>query len=123
MPPFYPPQFPPYGDAPPCLDVEAVRYVCTPAGLEAELHLRDVAGIGGDSVTARSLSAGTGVSPLRQTAVPGAPFVIGLSGHLPGEVVDVGLCFYRQSDADRGGYHPCCRVVVPLRTPDLSCGP
>ena len=41
----------------------------------------------------------------------------------PGERVDVGLCFYRQSDADAGGYYPCCKVVVPLDTPPVSCEP
>jgi hypothetical protein len=123
LPPFYPPGFPPPGDFPPCLDVEAVEYFCTPAGLEADLYVRDVAGIGGDSVKADSRTLGVGVSPLQQTVAPGAPFTIGVSGHFPGDRVDVGLCFYKQSDADAGGYYPCCKVVVPLETPVYSCEP
>jgi hypothetical protein len=121
--PFWPPDFPPPGNYPPCLDVEAVEYYCTPAGLEADLYVRDVAGIGGDSVKADSRTPGVFVTPLQQTQAPGAPFTIGMSGFFPGDRVDVGLCFYRQSDADAGGYYPCCKVVVPLDTPLASCEP
>lgn len=123
LPPFWPPEFPPPGNYPPCLDVEAVDYFCTPAGLEADVYVRDVAGIGGDSVKADSRTPGVSVSPLQQTKAPGAPFTIGMSGFFPGDRVDVGLCFYRQSDADAGGYYPCCKVVVPLDTPPVSCEP
>ncbi len=123
QPPVYPPPVSPPGDLPPCLDVTAVEYFCTPAGLEADLHVRDIAALGGDSVMAGSRTAGVSVSPLRQTAAPGAPFTIGVAGHFPGDAVDVALCFYRQSDAEKGGYHPCCKVVVPLRTPALACEP
>ena len=121
--PFWPPDFPPPGNYPPCLDVEAVEYFCTPAGLEADLYVRDVAGIGGDSVKADSRTPGVSVTPLQQTQAPGAPFTIGMSGFFPGDTVDVGLCFYKQSDADAGGYYPCCKVVVPLETPLVSCEP
>ncbi len=121
--PYWPPDFPPGGNLPPCLDVEAVEYFCTPAGLEADLYVRDVAGIGGDSIKAESRTPGVGVSPLKQTVVPGAPFTLGMSGHFPGDTVDVGLCFYKQSDAEAGGYFPCCKVVVPLDTPPVSCEP
>lgn len=121
--PLWPPDFPPPGNIPPCLDVEAVEYFCTPAGLEADLYVRDVAGIGGDSVKADSRTPGVSVSPLQQTKAPGAPFTIGLTGHFPGDTVNVGLCFYKQSDADKGGYYPCCKVVVPLATPQVSCEP
>ena len=121
--PFWPPDFPPPGNYPPCLDVEAVEYYCTPAGLEADLYVRDVAGIGGDSVKADSRTPGVSVTPLQQTQAPGAPFTIGMSGFFPGDTVDVGLCFYKQSDADAGGYYPCCKVVVPLETPPVSCEP
>lgn len=121
--PFWPPEFPPPGNYPPCIDVDAVEYYCTPAGLEADIYVRDVAGIGGDSVKADSRTPGVGVTPLQQTVVPGAPFTIGMSGFFPGDRVDVGLCFYRQSDADAGGYYPCCKVVVPLATPPVSCEP
>lgn len=121
--PFWPPDFPPPGNYPPCLDVDAVEYFCTPAGLEADLYLRDHAGIGGDSIKADSRTPGMSVSPLQQTVPPGAPFTIGMSGYIPGDTVNVGLCFYKQSDADRGGYYPCCKVVVPLETPLSSCEP
>lgn len=123
LPPFWPPEFPPETDIPPCLDVEDVQYWCTPAGLEADLYTRDVAGIGGDSIKAESRTPGTLVSPFQQTQAPGAPFTIGITGHFPGEAVDVGLCFYRQSDADAGGYYPCCKVVVTLETPPVACEP
>jgi len=123
LPPFWPPEFPPPGNLPPCLDVEAVDYFCTPAGLEADIYVRDVAGIGGDSVKADSRTPGVSVSPLQQSKAPGAPFTIGMSGFIPGDRVDVGLCFYKQSDADAGGYYPCCKVVVPLSTPPVSCEP
>jgi hypothetical protein len=46
-----------------------------------------------------------------------------VTGHFPGDTVYVGLCFYRQSDADAGGYYPCCKVVLPLETPTYSCEP
>lgn len=123
LPPFYPPDFPPPGDFPPCLDVEDVQYWCTPAGLEADLYVRDVAGIGGDSVKADSKTPGVAVSPLQQSQPAGVPFTIGITGHFPGETVNVGLCFYKQSDADKGGYYPCCKVVVPLETPTAACEP
>ncbi|RWB32462.1 MAG: hypothetical protein EOQ42_17040 [Mesorhizobium sp.] len=120
LPPFYPPDFPPPGGVPPCLDVEDVRYFCTPSGLEAELHLRDPAGFGSDSIKALSRTSDVGViSP--QSHAPGTPYTIGITGHYPGDTVDVGLCFYRQSDRDRGGYFPCCKMTVPLRTPAVSC--
>ncbi len=117
LPPFYPPDFPP------CLDVEAVEYWCTPAGLEADLYLRDVAGIGGDTIHAASKTPGTSVSPPLQTQPAGAPFTIGITGHFPGDTVNVGLCFYKKSDADAGGYYPCCKVTVPLETPVVACEP
>ena len=78
-------------------------------------------GIGGDSLKAQSLVPGIGVSPLQQTQPAGAPYTLGITGHFPGENVDVGLCFYKQSDADKGGYYPCCKVNVTARnaTPGL----
>ncbi|MER9895025.1 hypothetical protein NKJ40_23580 [Mesorhizobium sp. M0119] len=122
LPPFYPPDFPPPGNLPLCLDVEDVRYFCTPSGLEADLYLHDHAGFGGDSIKALSRMPGVGVtSPLSHA--PGAPFTIGITGHYPGDWVDVGLCFYRQSDRDKGGYYPCCKMTLPLRTPAVSCEP
>ncbi|MER8690941.1 hypothetical protein [Mesorhizobium sp. M1136] len=122
LPPFYPPDFPPPGNLPPCLDVEDVEYFCTPSGLEADLYLHDHTGFGGDSIKALSRTPGVGVtSPLSHA--PGAPFTIGITGHYPGDRVDVGLCFYRQSDRDKGGYYPCCKMTLPLRTPAVSCEP
>ena len=123
LPPYYPPEFPPEGNLPPCLDVDDVQYFCTPAGLEADLYLRDHAGIGGDSIMAMSRTPGVGVSPPTQTQAPGLPYTIGITGHFPGDRVDVGLCFYKQSDADAGGYYPCCKVTLPLETPAISCEP
>ncbi|MER8771285.1 hypothetical protein NKH63_21455 [Mesorhizobium sp. M0960] len=122
LPPFYPPDFPPPGNLPPCLDVEDVEYFCTPSGLEADLYLHDHTGFGGDSIKALSRTPGVGVtSPLSHA--PGAPFTIGITGHYPGDRVDVGLFFYRQSDRDKGGYYPCCKMTLPLRTPAVSCEP
>ncbi|MCR4269303.1 hypothetical protein NUU27_24255 [Nitratireductor sp. ZSWI3] len=122
--PGWPPGFPPPGDLPPCIEVEAAEYFCTPAGLEADLYIRDRAGIGGDSLHAKSLTPGVGVFPPKQT-VPSlaTPFTLGVSGHLPGETVDLGLCFYRDADAQAGGYFPCCKVTLPLETPLESCEP
>ena len=72
--PFWPPDFPPPGNYPPCIDVDAVEYFCTPAGLEADLYVRDVAGIGGDSVKADSRTPGVVVTPLQQTQRSGRSF-------------------------------------------------
>jgi len=120
LPPFYPPDFPPPGNLPPCLDVEDVQYYCTPSGLEADLYLHDHAGFGGDSIKAQSRTPGVGVtSPMSHA--PGTPYTINITGHYPGDRVDVGLCFYRKSDKDKGGYYPCCKMTLPLRTPAVSC--
>ncbi len=123
LPPFWPPEFPPPSSLPPCLDVEAADYWCSPAGLATDLYLRDVAGIGGDSLKAQSLTPGITVSPLQQTQPPGAPYTLGITGAFPGESFTVGLCFYKQSDADKGGYYPCCKVNVTLETPPVACEP
>ena len=49
-----------------------------------------------------------------------------MTGHFPGETVDVGLCFYKQSDADAGGYFPAarwsCRSKRPLRPANREGG-
>ena len=124
QPPSWPPDYPPPGDdLPPCLDVEDVEYWCTPAGLEADIYVRDVAGIGGDSVMSTSRTPGVTITPPKQTVPAGTPFTLGVDGHIPGDSVDIGLCFYKQSDADAGGYYPCCKVVVTLDTPAASCAP
>lgn len=122
---YYPPELPPgtpHGDLPPCIEVTDLQFFCTPGGLEADLYVDDIAGIGGDSVKANSLNPGVSVSPLMQTrANPGLPFTFELFGHLPGDEVTVGLCFYKKADAEAGGYFPCCKVDVPLDTPDAMC--
>lgn len=120
LPPFYPPDLPPPGNLPPCVDVEDVHYYCTPRGLQAELTLHDHAGLGGDSITAQSATPGVGVTT-PMSHVPGKPYTIDITGHDPGDTVNVGLCFYRKSDQDKGGYYPCCRMTLPLRTPAVSC--
>lgn len=120
LPPFYPPDFPPPGNLPPCLNVDDVQYYCTPSGLEADLYLHDHAGFGGDSIKVQSRTPGVGVTTPMSHA-PGRPYTIGITGHSPGDRVDVGLCFYRRSDKDKGGYYPCCKMTLPLRTPAISC--
>lgn len=122
--PGWPPGWPPTDELPQCLEVEVVEYFCTPAGLEADLYVHDRAGIGGDSLVSKSLTPGVGVSPSKQT-VPSlaTPFTLGVTGHLPGETVDLGLCFYKEADAKAGGYFPCCKVTLPLETPLESCAP
>ncbi|WP_411970689.1 hypothetical protein [Mesorhizobium sp. CA14] len=120
LPPFYPPDFPPPGNLPPCVDVEDVHYYCTPRGLRAELYLHDHAGFGGDSIKAQSQTPGVGVTT-PMSHVPGKPYTVDITGHDPGDTVNVGLCFYRKSDQDKGGYYPCCKMTLPLRTPAVSC--
>ncbi|TPI10607.1 hypothetical protein FJW06_22610 [Mesorhizobium sp. B4-1-3] len=120
LPPFYPPDFPPPGNLPPCVDVEDVHYYCTPRGLRAELTLHDHAGFGGDSIKAQSRTPGVGVTT-PMSHVPGKPYTVDITGHDPGDTVNVGLCFYRKSDQDKGGYYPCCKMTLPLRTPAVDC--
>ncbi|VAW17042.1 FIG00792384: hypothetical protein [hydrothermal vent metagenome] len=125
LPPDIPPTIPPGTtpeDLPLCVTVTDLQYFCTPGGLEADLYLDDTAGIGGDSVKANSLNPGVSVSPLMQTRPDAAtPFTFEIFGNAPGETVNVGLCFYKKSDADAGGYFPCCKVTVPLDTPEALC--
>lgn len=120
LPPFYPPDFLPPGNLPPCLDVEDVRYFCTPSGLQADLYLHDHAGFGGDSINVQSRTPGVGLATAPSHA-PAKPYTIDITGHHPGDRVDVGLCFYRKADKDKGGYYPCCKMTLPLRTPAVSC--
>ncbi|WP_165349938.1 MULTISPECIES: hypothetical protein [unclassified Mesorhizobium] len=121
LPPFYPPEFPPPGNLPPCLDVDDVHYFCTPRGLAADLYLRDTAGFGGDSIKALSKTPGVEVVSPPLSHAPGKPYRIGIIGHNAGDTVNVGLCFYKKSDQDKGGYYPCCKMTLPLRTPAVSC--
>lgn len=120
LPPFYPPDFPPPGDVPPCLDVQDVHYYCTPRGLRAELDLHDHAGLGGDSIKVLSRTPGVGMTTPMSHA-QGRPYTVDITGHSPGDTVNVGLCFYRKSDQDKGGYYPCCKMTLPLRTPAVGC--
>ncbi len=121
-PPGFPP--PPGGDIPPCIEIEAAEYFCTPSGLEADLYIRDRSGIGGDALAAKSLTPGVSVFPPKQT-VPSlaTPFTLGVNGNIPGETVELGLCFHREADAKAGGAFPCCKVTLPLKTPLASCEP
>jgi hypothetical protein len=102
------------------VDVEDVHYYCTPRGLRAELTLHDHAGFGGDSIKAQSRTSGVGVTT-PMSHVPGKPYTVDITGHNPGDTVNVGLCFYRKSDQDKGGYYPCCKMTLPLRTPAVDC--
>lgn len=119
--PYYPPTIPPV--ASPCVELTDLAYYCTPGGLEADLYLNDKTGYGFDSLKATPGTAGTSVSPLMQTVPPGSPYTLGVTGHYPGETVDINMCFYKDSDAKKGGSFPCCVVTMPLPTPDVSCEP
>lgn len=122
---YLPPEVPegtPDGDLPPCVEVTDLQYFCTPGGLEADLYLDDVAGIGGDSVKADSLSPPITVAPKIQTRPDEfTPFTFGIGGWLPGDTANVRLCFFKKSDAEAGGYFPCCKVTVPFDLPDAMC--
>ncbi|TGR73383.1 hypothetical protein EN832_33470, partial [Mesorhizobium sp. M1C.F.Ca.ET.189.01.1.1] len=87
LPPFYPPEFPPPGNLPPCLDVDDVHYFCTPRGLAADLYLRDTAGFGGDSIKALSKTPGVEVVSPPLSHAPGKPYRIGIIGHNAGDTV------------------------------------
>jgi hypothetical protein len=120
--PYYPPYFPPGKN--PCIDIRSVEYFCTPAGLEADIYITDTAGFGGDSLKTDSLSPGVSVTPPMQT-VPNlsTPFTYNITGHVPGDKVRLGLCFYKDADAKKGGYFPCCKVNADIQTPAVSCEP
>lgn len=119
--PYYPPSIPPV--ASPCVELTDLAYFCAPGGLEADLTLKDKTGYGFDSLKSTPITPGVSVSPPMQTVPPGAPYTLGLSGHVPGQIVDLNLCFYKDADAKKGGYFPCCTVTLPLPTPDVSCEP
>ena len=121
--PYWPPDYPPTKE-PPCIDISDAQYFCTPAGLEVDLYVDDVTGFGGDSLKSDSLTPGISVSPQMQTRPnAAAPFTLGLSGVVPGDKVKLGLCFYKDADAAKGGYFPCCKVNVDIQTPLASCAP
>lgn len=119
--PWYPPGIPPVST--PCVELTDLAYYCTPTGLEADVHLSDRTGYGFDSLKATPGTPGTSVTPLMQTVPPGAPFTLGITGHYPGQTVDVNACLYKDADARKGGAFPCCVVTLPLPTPDVSCEP
>jgi hypothetical protein len=104
--------------------VKSVEYFCTPAGLEADIYVTDTTGLGGDSLKSDSMTPGVSVAPPMQSRPDAAsPFTLGLSGHVPGDKVKLGLCFYKDADAKKGGYFPCCKVNVDIQTPLASCAP
>lgn len=88
-----------------------------------DLYLQENAGIGADSLKARSFTPGINVTPKMQTIAPFSPFDLDVNGVLPGENYDLGVCLYNKSDSEKGGEFPCCKAVLPLKAPNLICGP
>ena len=119
----------PEGEIPPlppgkqCIHIEAIDYWCGGGQLNMDLYLTENAGIGADSLKATVLNPGISVTPQMQTVPPVAPFTLGINGAFPGEPYDLGVCLYKQADADAGGEFPCCKAVLPLNAPDFVCGP
>lgn len=120
----------PGDDTPPggkgrCIEVKAIDYFCSPAGeLAMDLYLDETAGIGADSLKAKSFTPGIHVTPKLQT-VPGplAPYTLDVLNILPNENYDLGVCLYNKADADEGGEFPCCKAVLPLKAPPFACAP
>ncbi len=117
------PQPPGGGRLPKCVEVKWAEYACNPGGFDAALWLRDRAGIGADSLKVQSLKPGISISPSMQTAAPGAPFWLDFAGALPGERVDVNICYYKGSDAVPGKVFTCCQAQLPLKMPNEFCAP
>ena len=92
--------------------------------LQIDLYLKETAGIGANSMKAKSFTPGIDVTPKMQT-IPGAlsPYTLDVLGVLPNENYDLGVCLYNQADADAGGEFPCCKAVLPLKAPPFSCAP
>ena len=108
-----------------CITVKAIDYYCSMAGeLQIDLYLKETAGIGANSMKAKSFTPGIDVTPKMQT-IPGAlsPYTLDVLGVLPNENYDLGVCLYNQADADAGGEFPCCKAVLPLKAPPFSCAP
>ncbi|MEE9315080.1 MAG: hypothetical protein V3V02_10570, partial [Rhizobiaceae bacterium] len=106
-----------------CAKVEDIVYECAPDGsLIADLYLAGEGGVGSDSLKTTSRSPGINVSPTMQTQpVAGIPFTLNLDGTWPGDRVRLGLCLYKSSDARKGGYFPCCKVNITIKTPPTMC--
>ena len=88
-----------------------------------DLHLSENAGIGADSLKSESFTPGISVSPKMQSVPLGNPYTLDVFGALPNENYDLGVCLYKQADADAGGEFPCCKAVLPLKAPPFVCGP
>ncbi len=107
-----------------CIEVKAIDYFCGPAGdLQMDLYLSENAGIGADSLKSESFTPGISVSPKMQSVPLGTPYTLDVFGALPNENYDLGVCLYKQADADAGGEFPCCKAVLPLKAPPFVCGP
>lgn len=118
----------PGDDIPPtgqrCVEVKAIDYYCGFAGdLNMDLYLEENAGLNADSMKAKSFTPGIHVTPKMQTVAPASPFNLEVQGILPGENYDVGVCLYNKADSEAGGEFPCCKAVLPLKAPNLICGP
>ncbi len=108
-----------------CVTVKAIDYFCSFAGeLQIDLYLKETAGIGANSMKAKSFTPGIDVTPKMQT-IPGplSPYTLDVLGVLPNENYDLGVCLYNKADADAGGEFPCCKAVLPLKAPAFSCAP
>jgi hypothetical protein len=118
----------PGDDIPPtgrrCVEIKAIDYYCGWAGdLQMDLYLKENAGLNADSMKAKSFTPGVHVTPKMQTVAPATPFNLEVQGILPGEHYDVGVCLYNKADSEAGGEFPCCKAVLPLKAPNLICGP
>lgn len=109
---------------PECVELEWVDYICNPGGIDAFLGLKDSAGIGADSIKAQSLYPGISVSPPIQSRLdPSDPFYLEIHGALPGDRVDVNICFYNSSEVFAGKTFACCKARLPLTLPPDICAP
>lgn len=107
-----------------CVVIKAIDYYCGFGGqLRMDLYLQENAGIGADSLKAKSFTPGIHVTPKMQTIAPFSPFDLDVNGVLPGENYDLGVCLYNKADSEKGGEFPCCKAVLPLKAPNLICGP
>jgi len=108
-----------------CIEVKAIDYFCTGFGtLGVDLYLQENAGLGADSMKAKSFTPGIDVAPKLQS-IPGplSPYTLDVLGILPNENYDLGVCLYNKADADAGGEFPCCKAVLPLKAPPFACAP
>ncbi len=107
-----------------CVEVKAIDYSCSIAGeVQMDLYLKENAGLGADSLKAKSFTPGIHVTPKMQTVPGAAPYTLDVLGILPNENYDLGVCLYNKADADAGGEFPCCKAVLPLKAPPFACAP